>query len=295
MDYYVEQVTPKRTFFFHCHDQNQPGPGFMCRSHIHSWVELIFVRRGQMDVMLSGQEFSVQDGALLVIPSNEAHQIYARTQQEHSYIVLKFQPDLLNTSMQVSSEYGCVLPFLLQGNEHRRVFHAQELENSDIPRLAEHMLREYQDGAYGYEIALKADFYAIILWILRQWQSDAPHTGSVTAEHMQRLQQVFAYVQEHYASDIDVRTMAQLCSVSYCYFSRFFQKCTGKSFVSYLNAVRLCAAERMLITTDYSITQIAMDSGFSDASYFTRCFTAKNGVSPNVYRKKYRFETKIPL
>ena len=62
---------------------------------------------------------------------------------------------------------------------------------------------------------------------------------------------------------------------------------TGTSFAGYLSNVRVSAAEHLLITTDTPITEIAFQVGFSDASYFTRRFVLKNGVTPNTYRQRF--------
>ncbi|MBQ2325181.1 MAG: helix-turn-helix domain-containing protein, partial [Clostridia bacterium] len=53
-------------------------------------------------------------------------------------------------------------------------------------------------------------------------------------------------------------------------------------------AVRLSVSERLLITSEMSVTEIAYSTGFSDLSYFTHRFTIKNGIAPRDYRKRYR-------
>ena len=72
------------------------------------------------------------------------------------------------------------------------------------------------------------------------------------------------------------------------YFCRLFKKGTGKSYIDYLNYVRVSTAEELLRTTDLSISIIMEKTGFTSLSYFTKVFKNQNGISPSSYRKHIR-------
>lgn len=290
MNYTVEPLSPTESRFFQCHSQRCEGADhMMCNAHIHDWVEILYCLSGDMSASLGGRDYAFRAHDLLIIPSHEVHQITTLTEGAHEYIVIKFLPDLMITSMQIQSEYHCILPFLARGGTYQRLFTEQELQGSGIGQLITDFAAEYEQMNYGYEIALKADFYKLILWILRQWHKAAEGVQKApSAEQLQRLQLALDYIGTHYNQPITVADAAKLCHVSYSYFSKLFSKSTGTSFSDYLTAVRLSAAEQLLITTEKSITEISFETGFSDLSYFTRRFTAKNDLSPRDYRKKYR-------
>ncbi|MDD6174171.1 MAG: AraC family transcriptional regulator [Firmicutes bacterium] len=291
MQYFVEPLVPTQSRFFDCHCQCCERAGeTMCRAHIHDWVEILYCLSGSMTALLGSRDYPFAAHDLLIIPSHEVHQITTLTNETHEYIVIKFRPDLMITSMQLQSEYRCILPFLVRGGPYQKHFSAAELEDSEVPRLARHFAEEYSRMQYGYEIALKADFYGLILWILRRWHetSPLPDRHSSSPEQMQRMQPVLDYIGKNFAQPITAADAARLFHVSYSYFSKLFSKAAGCSFSDYVTAVRLSAAEQLLITTEKSITEISFETGFSDLSYFTRRFTAKNGLTPRAYRKKYR-------
>lgn len=289
MQYFIEPLSLTQSRFFDCHTEHFKGRAkVMCMAHIHDWVEFLYCRCGNMNVTLGSKDYRFCTNDLLIIPSHEVHQIISLTDEDHEYIVIKFRPDLMNTSMQIQSEYHCILPFLVQGGTYQKLFTAQELENSGVSHLALHFADEYKNMHYGYEIALKADFYNLILWILRRWHETDQHAENIPSpEQLQRLQLALDYVAKNYSLPITVADAAKLCHVSYSYFSKLFVKATGKNFSDYVTTVRLSAAEQLLITTEKSITEISFETGFSDLSYFTRRFTAKNDLSPRDYRKKY--------
>ena len=70
--------------------------------------------------------------------------------------------------------------------------------------------------------------------------------------------------------------------------SRLFKQTTGENFPDYLKKLRLTSVKRALEQTDLSITQIALESGFSSPSVLNRTFRESLGVSPTDYRKAYK-------
>jgi len=68
--------------------------------------------------------------------------------------------------------------------------------------------------------------------------------------------------------------------MSYSYFSRCFYRITGKSFKEYLNLTRINRAEKAILTTDKSVTEIAGDCGFNSVSYFISTYKKLKGVTP---------------
>ncbi len=94
------------------------------------------------------------------------------------------------------------------------------------------------------------------------------------------------YIRENY-SDYDV-SVEKLCSklhVSPTYFSTIFKRETEMNFVSFLTAVRLEQAVKLLNTTDDKTYIIADKVGYTEANYFSYVFKRKFGVSPSKYRK----------
>ncbi|HZE99718.1 MAG TPA: AraC family transcriptional regulator [Planctomycetota bacterium] len=70
-------------------------------------------------------------------------------------------------------------------------------------------------------------------------------------------------------------------------FTRFFRKCTGRSFVEYRTETRLGAACRMLLETDRSVAQVCRDAGFQSVANFNRRFRRLKGMSPREFRRQY--------
>jgi len=68
-------------------------------------------------------------------------------------------------------------------------------------------------------------------------------------------------------------------------FSRFFKRCVGRTYVEYVNHLRIGAACRELMETDRSVTQIAFDAGFNNLSNFNRRFRDVKSMTPRDFRR----------
>ena len=78
-----------------------------------------------------------------------------------------------------------------------------------------------------------------------------------------------------------------MIGMSSSYFSRFFNSAVGMGFTEYLNFVRINEAERLIVSTDVTIADIAVQVGFANTSYFITQFKKQFHSSPKKYRQQY--------
>lgn len=102
--------------------------------------------------------------------------------------------------------------------------------------------------------------------------------------HNSRISEITAYVLNNLSENLPLEKMADLSNMTPPSFSRWFRQSTGKSFVIYLNTVRIEKACEMLLTSDLPIINIAMDVGFESLSNFNRNFKKLKKISPREYR-----------
>ena len=93
------------------------------------------------------------------------------------------------------------------------------------------------------------------------------------------------YIYRNFQMPLTLNHVADTVGLSPTYFSRKFKLLTGMGFKEYLNYIRLKHASAALLTTDSSITDIALEYGFSDSNYFKDLFKKEYGKSPREYRK----------
>ena len=103
-----------------------------------------------------------------------------------------------------------------------------------------------------------------------------------------QLTPVLDHIRDHFASPVEVDTLAQLAGMSSRSFQRHFKRAFQLTPTSYVRQFRIGKACQMLIETDETITTVALETGFSDHSHLVREFTRGIHTTPGAYRKKYR-------
>jgi AraC-like DNA-binding protein len=106
---------------------------------------------------------------------------------------------------------------------------------------------------------------------------------SEQAQHLVR--QAIAYIHQHYADPISRVDLARHVALSEDYLTACFRKELGVTPITYINRFRVNRAQKLLVDTAKSITEIARDVGFSDSGYFSRVFRREVGQSPTDYRQ----------
>ena len=98
------------------------------------------------------------------------------------------------------------------------------------------------------------------------------------------MKKAITYMEENYELNLSLKDIAHEIGMAPTYFERFFKKNTGETFYSYLNKIRLYYSYKELISTELSITEIAMNNGFSNVKSFIEMFKKAYNMTPGQYR-----------
>jgi AraC-like DNA-binding protein len=104
---------------------------------------------------------------------------------------------------------------------------------------------------------------------------------------IEKIDKVYNYVLNNFKSDLSVNDIALKCNMNTAAFCRYFKKKTGKTFKDFMNEIRLGHAAGLLMKIDFTIAEVAFESGFNTASYFNRIFKRAKGITPTAYRLQY--------
>jgi AraC-like DNA-binding protein len=102
-----------------------------------------------------------------------------------------------------------------------------------------------------------------------------------------RINKSLQYIHEHINTDISIDDLATFACVSDDHFTRLFKQEMAQTPVKYINAKKIEKAQLLLLTTDASIRDIAMDLSVDNISYFNKIFKQHTGKTPSEYRKEY--------
>lgn len=106
----------------------------------------------------------------------------------------------------------------------------------------------------------------------------------VFAEENTTIKKAVQYISGNFTKDITLNDVAEHIHLNSAYFSTIFKRYTGFSFKKYLTILRIEESKRLLKNTDYSVTDIAMMTGFEASGYFAKVFKNHTGLTPKQYR-----------
>ncbi|MEY8000170.1 response regulator [Clostridium sp. Mt-5] len=98
------------------------------------------------------------------------------------------------------------------------------------------------------------------------------------------IKAILKYIDNNFNNQINLTSVANFVHLNPQYLSRFFKQKTGVTFIQYITKLRLEKAKKLLINTDKSITQIALEIGYLDAAYFSKVFLRNENLSPHKFK-----------
>ena len=112
-------------------------------------------------------------------------------------------------------------------------------------------------------------------------------TESVNSSDFERFDKVYQYMTKNFMNPIRLEEVASLVGLTPNAFCRYFRKRTKKTFVQYLNDIRIGHAKKLLIEGRMKISTLSVESGFNNLSNFIEQFKRSTKMSPSEYQKMY--------
>jgi len=253
--------------------------------HYHDYTELLFGIEGEVLVISNDKTYRLGAGDMAIIHNFELHDVDG-TGVPSSYVVIKFLPSILLTADQSTPEYSYALTLMQNTDKRQDFFHNSELQLTPIPALFQHAMAEWEGKRFAYELSLRADVTSIFLHILRKWHEQNVAEGKINPAQLDIIERAIAHIKENYRTASEA-SAARAIGVSSSYLSRVFKSNMKRSFTAYLNDYRLKESEKMLVSGDIGIMQIADAVGFKTSAYFISVFKKQKGMTPAAYRKMY--------
>jgi AraC-like DNA-binding protein len=117
--------------------------------------------------------------------------------------------------------------------------------------------------------------------------SSTEFTRFLQPREQSRIDRVCTFINLNYKEKLTLKDAADIANMSTTAFSRFFKKSTGKTFIRYVNELRIGWACKLLIESEMNIAEICYEVGFNNLSNFNRRFFERHNMSPRIYRQEF--------
>ena len=254
--------------------------------HIHYKFEIYYEIEGGRRYFIEDSAYVVNAGSVVLIGENQIHKTASLGDTPSSRIVLNFSREYLERVAQVFPNVD-FFAFLSEERNHLLTGLTVKQQNQIYGLLQQLLAMEDETSAAAD--ALRRLLLGTLLLELkehcRRQQEQTAENGRVSNHTVDQIQ---AYIAEHYAEKLTLTGIANQFYISPYYLSRMFKKSINLSLIEYINGVRIKAAQNLIERSSGSIAEIAAKTGFMTTAHFRRVFKDATGLSPQQYRQYYK-------
>ena len=253
---------------------------FQIPIHWHDEFEIIYVRSGFLAVSISGESYIGKTGDAFVVSPGNLHLMGSQTGTVDYYTFLfplkyiSFRTDdMLDEKLlePLNSGHLMICP---------RV-------KDTAKELCEQLIEIYEAKKDESESKITTQVRTKIIllqFILEMWKKGFVIENDTSGRNTVEKEMV-SYIQQNFTGKISLREFGEQFHLSEKYISRYFKEHFHITLSQYVTYLRLEHAKQLLQDTDIPVTDVAMQSGYQNVSYFIRSFQKAYAVSPLKYRK----------
>lgn len=256
-------------------------PLFETAWHQHPEVELILQLKGKGLCFIGNYIGDFSAGDIFLLGSNLPHEFKKETaDMECSVMVVHFDKNFWGEAFWQLPEADEIKRLLNQSTKAIKINGAANKELTSAIQRLEH--------ATGFErITLLCQ---CLLGISRERRKQTLSTLQVKDLESfadSTINKVVEYTINCFDEPISLAKVAALVPMSVSAFCRYFKRATKKTYIEFVNEIRIGHACHALLNTDKTVLQIAYDSGFNTVANFNKQFLKVKGMQPSVYRKTF--------
>lgn len=282
----LRELTEHGTEFFPMtvsHDDLWAFEGKKVPVHWHQDLENGLPQEGEIIYQIFQQSYAVHPGEGILLNSNVPHSCHSPGNSPARYTTVLIRPDFLYGTFGSDVERNCFRPFLQNSRFPCILLTDSKNQEHNIFRNLELIESLYDEKSYCYELKIKGLLCDIFSQVLCTCHADLTSFAPSNQLDLERLEQMLTYLHTHFDSVISLQDLAEQIHLSREVSCRLFRKMTGKTITAYLEEYRALKSLPFVQCGQYSMTQIADMTGFSNASRFALAFRRQFGCNPGEY------------
>ena len=255
---------------------------FQIPVHWHDEFEIIYVKSGFLTVSISGENYIGKPGDAFVVSPGNLHFMGSQTGNV-DYFTFLFPLKYISFRTDDILDDKLLEPL---NSGHLMI--SPEIEDT-VKEQCEQLVEIYGAKKEESQSKITAQIKTKIIllqFILKLWKKgfivENDTSGKNTVE-----KEMVSYIQQNFTGKILLKEFGKQFHLSEKYISRYFKEHFHITISQYVTYLRLEHAKQLLQDTDIPVTEVAMQSGYQNVSYFIRSFKKIYGMSPLKYRNKY--------
>ena len=253
--------------------------------HLHPEFELTLLIQGEGKKNIGDHISEIHDKELVLLGPNLPHSWFgSKTSKSDSLskqIVIQFPYDFLGSDFFENHAFTNIRD-LLQRSYRGLLFHDPE-KISVLNRITDMLLLNDFDRTmellHILNILAQSKRFEVL--------SSMGYSSHLNKSESARLNAIYGFILDHFKTGLDLNTVARFAGMTPQAFSRYFRERTRRTFISFLNEVRIGYACRLISEKRMNISQICYECGYTNLSNFNRQFKKIMAMPPTQYAKRF--------
>lgn len=247
--------------------------------HFHDSIEIIWVMEGRLLVYSEGDTLTLNEGETLIFNMNRLHEYKKLDDEGCTMLAYQIGPSFLEKEVEDIRD--------VHFDAHALKYLPGELKEKieyDLFQVA----YQYIASLPYYELYCKSKIQEVIYELLLNgsYQKISAEESIRTKSQNARFQRLMQFVDQNYMKKIRLIDFAESENLSLSSVGHLMKKEINMNFQEYVNYIRFNAAYKLMLTTKYNMTDICIESGFSDYRYFVNTFIQYTGMTPKEYSSR---------
>ena len=250
--------------------------------HWHTPVEIIMPIENIYSVVVGGHTITLNPTDIIFICPGVIHSLKAHGKGRR--IIFQAEITMFTAIREFESILSLMSPVLKITKENPHDIHKH------ICNLLLQINEEYNNSNILMETIIYSKLLNIFVLVGRNYTSNSVFFNGMdyqNKEYTEKFIFICNYINEHCTEDLNLDKIAKLAGFSKYHFTRLFKQITTTTFYKYLNLKRIEHAQKLFANPGISVTEVALNSGFSSLSAFIRMFKLINHCTPTEYRNMF--------
>lgn len=272
-------VHGSKEYPFAVYDLQKLGSSFHVSLHWHEELEIVYVYEGPLYLTIDNQNYIGKKGDIFIVNSKEIHEMHVQNANvRYGTLLFSLNSLLFQEGDETTRKY--LQPLCMGEVLFSHTLNSAELSEKIFSLIAE-ILHLNKQKVPAYRFGTKALLLQIIFLLFHN-HLEINNLNSGKNSTLNR--EIISFIGERYTTDLTLKEIADTFHMSYKYFSRYFKNTFNTTLSDYIMKLRMERAELLLSTTELSVTEISLQTGFNNISFFIRSFKKAYGQPPLKYR-----------
>lgn len=260
----------------------------------NNFFELVYIKAGEGTQCINYNLYNYKSGSLFLLPPLKCHSF--QIEEPTRFVFLKFTSEFFNVNGQNASilqDWFKEAAYILSNyNQLPGDIINNELDRQHICTLIDVILKENTNYQSSSPSLIKSLMTSILEILLRNIKQSSTYEVAINAEKDDRVTKLLVYINENINKPefLKVEHLAKTFLLSPTYLSEFFRKKIKMSLREYIIKSRLKLVEIRLLNSDFTLTEIANELSFTDASHLSKIFKKYTGLSIREFRNKGEYQ-----